>query len=150
MSLWYFAIFIIASYSPLAWVRRLQYFAFGYILGCAMIIYTVLVVSGYAVVGLAQDGPRNPDTFFKVNPETSKVWDMIGFSFYSFEGIGVVMPIYENTKSTVNFKQTLISALITLAVLFSFFGFICYRYFGHMDESKSFVIENLDQTSIFI
>jgi amino acid permease len=74
---------------------------------------------------------------------------MIGFSFYSFEGIGVVMPIYENTKSTVNFKQTLISAIITLAVLFSFFGFICYRYFGHMDESKSFVIENLEPT-VFI
>ena len=69
---------------------------------------------------------------------------MIGFSFYSFEGIGVVMPIYENTKSTVNFKLTLIQAICSLAVLFSSFGFICYRYFGQMDESKSFVIENLD------
>lgn len=60
ISLWYFAIFIIAFYSPLAWVRRLQYFAFGYILGCSMIIFTVLVVSGYSIAGLIDDGPRNP------------------------------------------------------------------------------------------
>ena len=115
-----------------------------------MIIYTVLVVTGYCAVGLIDDGPRNPDTFYAVNPETSKIWDMIGFSFYSFEGIGVVMPIFENTKSSVNFQATLVQAISSLAILFSCFGYICYRYFGQMDESKSFVIENLDQTSLFI
>lgn len=67
-----------------------------------MIIFTVLVVSGYAIKGLVEDGPKNDD-FFVINPQTSKVWDMVGFSFYSFEGIGTVMPIYENTKSSVDF-----------------------------------------------
>ena len=96
LSLWWFALVIVIFYSPLAWVRRLQYFAIGYILGCTMIIYTVLVVSGCAITGLIEDGPQN-DEFYAVNPQTQKVWDMIGFSFYSFEGIGTVMPIYENT-----------------------------------------------------
>ena len=150
MSLWYFAIVIIVCYSPLAWVRKLQYFAFGYVLGCSMIIFTVLVVTGYCTVGLIDEGPHNPDTFYAVNPETAKIWDMIGFSFYSFEGIGVVMPIFENTKSTVDFRATLIQAISSLTILFSGFGYICYRYFGQMDESKSFVIENLDQSSFFI
>lgn len=150
IDLWYFAIGIICFYSPLAWVRRLQYFAIGYILGCAMIIYTVAVVSGYSVAGLVESGPRQPHQFYMVNPDTAKVWDMIGFSFYSFEGIGTVMPIYENTKSTVNYRLTVAQALGTLALLFSSFGLLCYGYFGHMDEKKSFVIQNLDETNIFI
>ena len=65
---------------------------------------------------------------------------MVGFSFYSFEGIGTVMPIYENTKSTVNYRMTVIQALASLAVLFCCFGFLSYRYFGAMPEDKSFVI----------
>lgn len=75
---------------------------------------------------------------------------MIGYSFYCFEGIGTVMPIYENTKSTVNFRATLIQCITTLALLFCGFGILCYQYFGHMDESKSFVIQNLDESNLFI
>jgi proton-coupled amino acid transporter len=65
---------------------------------------------------------------------------MIGFSFYCFEGIGVVLPIMEQTKDRRNFGKILSAALITLAFIFSAFGFLCYRYFGHQDEK--FVIYN--------
>jgi hypothetical protein len=94
-SLWYFAAFFIVFYSPLAWVRKLGFFSWGYIIGSVMIFFTVIVISCYCIEGLSTTGPTKP--FYPVNPESSKVWDMIGFSFYSFEGIGTVMPIYEQT-----------------------------------------------------
>ena len=102
-SLWLFAAALIVIYSPIAWVRRLEVFEVGYIIGSLVIVFTVLVISGYCVVGLVRDGPQKPGTFYAVNPDTSRVWDMIGFSFYSFEGIGTVMPIMEITDPKVNF-----------------------------------------------
>lgn len=101
-SLWFFAIVLIAAYSPLAWVRRLQVFEIGYIVGVFMIIWTVIVICGYSIDGLIEHGPQQPGTFYAVNPDTNRIWDMIGFSFYTFEGIGTVMPIIEKTQSSVN------------------------------------------------
>ena len=89
---WYYAIILIIIYAPLAWVRKLQYFSFGYIFGNIMILFTVAVISSYCVVLLNKNGPRD-EAFVPVN--TGKMWDMIGFSFYCFEGIGVVLPIMD-------------------------------------------------------
>jgi amino acid permease len=91
---WYFAIGIICLYTPLAWVRKIQYFSAGYIIGNLMIILTVSVVSIYAIVKIKKDGV-GPE-FQAVND--AKMWDMVGFSFYCFEGIGVVMPIMEQSR----------------------------------------------------
>lgn len=57
------------------------------------------------------------------------MWDMIGFSFYAFEGIGCVMPIMEQTRDKNQFPKLLTAALMTLASLFIFFGLICYASF---------------------
>lgn len=86
---------IICFYSPLAWVRRVQVFAVGYIIGISAILVTTLIIIIYAVSGLIKDGPRN-DGFKAIN--TYKMWDMIGFSFYAFEGIGTLMPIMKESK----------------------------------------------------
>lgn len=150
MSLWWFAMILIALYSPLAWVRKLEFFSTGYIVGCVMILFTVLVVSGYCIKGLMSGGPLHKNNFYAVNPDTSKIWDMIGYSFYSFEGIGAVMPIMQATQSSVNFERQLIYSLVSLALIFSIFGALSFAYFGHMPESKPFVIQNLDETDWFI
>lgn len=57
-----------------------------------MILFTVGVISVYCLDLLAKNGPRD-EAFVPVN--TNKMWDMIGFSFYCFEGIGVVLPIMD-------------------------------------------------------
>ena len=44
----------------------------------------------------------------------------------------------------------LIASIVSLAVLFSCFGLLCFYYFGPMDESKSFVIENLPASDPFV
>ena len=60
-----------------------------------MILLTVLVISYYSIDLLIKNGPKTDD-FHAVNKV--KMYDMIGFSFYCFEGIGVVLPIMEQTK----------------------------------------------------
>ena len=108
-----------------------------------MILLTVFVISGYCIDLLIKNGPRNEE-FHAVNK--IKLWDMVGFSFYCFEGIGVVLPIMEQTRDKQNFEKVLTAALLTLACIFAAFGFMCYRYFGHQKEK--FVIYNFDDDPV--
>lgn len=149
-SLWYFAIVLIICYSPLAWVRNIEYFKIGYVIGMAMITWTVLVVCGYCIVGLINDGPQQPGTFYAVNDNSSAIWDMVGFAFYAFEGIGTVMPIVEKCDKDVNVERVLKMAISSLWLMFTAFGLLCFYYFGPMAETKSFVIENLDPNDKFV
>ena len=149
-NLWYFASILIVCYSPLAWVRNLEYFKIGYVIGTSMIVWTVLVVSGYCIAGLIEHGPKQPGTFYAVNDNTSKIWDMVGFAFYTFEGIGTVMPIIEKCHRDVDAEWTLKLALGSLWVMFTSFGLLTFYYFGPMPEDKSFVIELLDDNDKFV
>jgi len=67
---------------------------------------------------------------------------MIGFSFYCFEGIGVLMPVMEHTADPQKFPKILTYALMTLCSIFVFFGLICYSYLGHLKDN--IVIYNFD------
>jgi len=117
----------------------------GYIIGNIMIIFTTLLILTYAISGLAKNGPQN-DGFKPVN--TSKMWDMIGFSFYTFEGIGVLMPLMKESANPQKFPKILTAALCTLAVYFSIFGCVSYAYFGNQKES--IVINNMNEDDLII
>ena len=145
INMWWFALGLIAIYSPLAWVRKLGVFSVGFIVGNVMIVFTALVISGYSIDGLIKDGPQN-DGFQAVNQP--KMWNMIGFSFYCFEGIGVLMPIMEQTRHPEAFPKILTAALFTLATIFVSFGYITYKYLGNMKEN--IVIYNLDDQDFFL
>lgn len=141
---WWFASMIMVVYSMLAWVRKLHYFASGYVLGCFMILFTVCVINGYCIKGLIYDGPDNND-FYKANTSHPKqLVNAIGYAFYCFEGIGTVMPIYEQTQAYVNFKGVVIGSIAVLAILYVGFGTLCFYYFEHVSEQKRNVIEKLD------
>ena len=90
VNMWIFAAVLVGIYTPIAWVRRLEYFKVGYTIGMAMILYTAVFISVYCVKDLVKYGPKK-EGFKMIN--TEKMWDMIGFSFYSFEGIGTLLPI---------------------------------------------------------
>lgn len=138
---WIYAAVIMCIYSPLAWVRNISYFSFGYILGCLMIIFTMIVVSTYCIDGISErEAGVVYDGFRAFNPKN--FWYMIGFSFYSFEGIGVVMPVMEQTKNPQNFSKILTAALLTLAVIYVSFATVCYYHFG--DDVENIVIHSFE------
>lgn len=145
INMWWFAMGLIALYSPLAWVRNLQYFSFGYQIGMMMILFTTLLISLFSIIKYAEMGPIQPG-FQAIN--TSKMWDTIGFSFYCFEGIGTVMPIMREAEEPEKFTRNLTYGMVTLSLYFSYFGLTCYNYFGHQDES--IVINNLPATNLVV
>jgi amino acid permease len=59
-------------------------------------------------------------------------WDMIGFSFFMFEGIGSVMPIMNasNSEAKARFPCLIGFALATLCTIYILFSELCYYNFG--------------------
>jgi proton-coupled amino acid transporter len=76
------------------------------------------------------------------------MWDMIGFSFYSFEGIGCILPVMRESKNPDKFPKLLKIGLISLTIFFTVFALVTYAWFGYMAEP--IVINNMDSTNWFI
>ena len=57
-----------------------------------MIFITIIVISIYCLVDISQRSDiRPPSGYYPINHDS--YWNMIGFSFFMFEGIGTVMPV---------------------------------------------------------
>lgn len=95
VSPWYFGVMLVVIYVPLCWIRKIEILAPTHLFADAMICITLFVLMFYAFTrieekaGFAHVPAVNNATFL----------DAIGASVYSYEGIGVVLPIYEVTKN---------------------------------------------------
>lgn len=110
-----------------------------------MILLTSAIIMGYSIYHLAKFGLINPG-FKAVN--TERMWDMVGFSFYCFEGIGTILPIMHESQEPRKFPKLLKLALGFLCVFFSIFGTINYAWFGRMKEP--IIINNIDSSNVYI
>jgi len=54
----------------------------------------------------------------------------IGFSVYAFEGIGIVIPIYEIAGDKEGFLRIVYYVFITVCSLYLVFGWFCIEAYG--------------------
>ena len=59
---------------------------------------------------------------------------MVGFSIYTYEGIGVLMPVMQACESPQKFEKILVAAVFTVTVVLSIYGVIAYLAYGEMKE----------------
>ena len=90
-----FAVAVFIAFSILVWVRKLEYFRYGFILAVISIFTACAVIASFCIGDLIdRDWVKPQDTaYYSVNPD--RYWDMVGFSFFMFEGIGCVMPVMD-------------------------------------------------------
>lgn len=78
-------------FTLLSFVRKIEKFAVTHIFADVMIVLTVIVCCIYGGLYMKQNGGGRLDTVYAFNPVT---WSSsIGFSVFSYEGIGTVLPI---------------------------------------------------------
>jgi len=83
-------------YTPLVYVRKIEVFAATHLFGDIMIIITVVVLCIYAGIDVGKDGWKTEG----IPALNTTLWpDAIGFSVYTFEGIGVILPIMDITEN---------------------------------------------------
>ncbi len=78
-----------------------------------------------------------------------KTWlTMIGSAIYSFEGVGVVLPILDVCEDKSKFPKILFAVMITNVILYSIFGEYCLFVYGSELEGKPLITMNLPNIPI--
>lgn len=95
-----------------------------------MIALTIMTISGYCIMELDERNYKQPTVYYAINME--HYWDMIGFSFFMFEGIGSVMPVMNACTDAAKdqFHVLIAAALATLCTIYIIFSSLCYYTFG--------------------
>ena len=126
---WYFLPICFCIFYPLVLVRKIEAFAKFHIFGDAMIIITLIVMCVFAGIQDEKDGWENSPELTWFN---KKLWpDAIGFAVYSFEGVGVVLPIYEITADKKNYFKVICYVCIFITALYIAFSEYClFTYFN--------------------
>ena len=93
---WWWMLICMAIYVPLVFVRKIEVFAATHLFGDVMIILTMVVICVYAGIDVGKDGWQGA-SLQAFNPS---LWpDAIGFSVYTFEGIGIILPVMDITEN---------------------------------------------------
>ena len=68
----------------------------------------------------------------------------IGFAVYAFEGIGIVLPIQDIAADQGSFRCMVFLTVISVAVLYIFFGNFCLNAFGTANGTNPLVSSFLE------
>ncbi|KAK9760853.1 hypothetical protein K7432_014711 [Basidiobolus ranarum] len=132
----YFIALQLFIYIPFAWMRKIKS------LSSAALVANVFILFGLAYIyyidtsRLMTLGLANVQMF---NPKDFPLF--IGTALFTFEGIGLVIPIVNNMKEPEKFPRMLITAMAVMTVLFVSVGALSYSAFG--DEIQTVVLLNM-------
>ena len=114
--------------TPLVFVRKIEKFSFTYILADFLILATAVSIIGFSSKYVADNGWGEGVVAFN-----KSTWlTMIGSAVFSFEGIGVVIPILEVTEKPEVFPKLLFFVVCTVMVLYTGFGTFNYFVYGDL------------------
>ena len=138
-NIWPYFFFAIIVLTLIAWVEDIKKFSATFLIGNLLIFGTVTTVSIYCFWLLnEQDGP-GPD-IVPYNP--MGFWATVGFAIYSYEGIGIVMPVLAKAREPEEFNKSLVAAIVTLCALYVFFGELTSLTYGS-NLTEPFITEML-------
>lgn len=136
-------VFCFFMFSALCFVRKIEIFASTHIFANCMICLTML----YVVVegGLELKDPKHGE--FKLGGGTpvfsSTFATAIGFAIYSYEGIGIVLPVQEVTADQEAYPKIVIAVIMFVAFLYVTFGTFCISVWGN--KIQALVTSNVNE-----
>lgn len=142
----YVGIFVFTVAAPLCLVRRIETFAFSYIFADALVFITAITILVFATIHIKEKGWKWGDGVNLINEST---WlTMIGSSIYSFEGVGVVLPILDVCEDQTKFPKILFAVMVTNVFLYTIFGEYCLFVYGSELVGKPLITMNLPNNPI--
>jgi proton-coupled amino acid transporter len=126
---------------PLALIRNISK------LGPAAMIADVFIMLGltyiwyFDIASIAKFGIADSTVLFNSSHYTLT----IGACIFTFEGIGLILPIQSSMKRPEKFETLLLVVMVIITIIFSSVGLLCYMTFG--SETQIEVINNFPQNS---
>ncbi|RHZ53767.1 hypothetical protein Glove_437g32 [Diversispora epigaea] len=123
-------------FMPLAMIRRISKLSLAALIADAFIMFGLLYLYYYDISLLATQGMGKIKAF---NPSDFALF--IGTAVFTFEGIGLIIPITESMKEPEKFPKVLTGVMIFITIIFTSIGVLSYAAFG--EEVETVVILNL-------
>ncbi|KAK1065376.1 hypothetical protein LTR33_011850, partial [Friedmanniomyces endolithicus] len=129
---------------PMALIRNISKLGPAALLADVFILIGLVYIWYYDIASLADHGIAPSVVAF--NPSAFTL--TIGSAIFTFEGIGLILPIQSSMKKPEHFSTLLYMVMGIITVIFTSIGALCYATFG--DETKIQIISNFPQTSKFV
>jgi solute carrier family 36 (proton-coupled amino acid transporter) len=127
---------------PLAFIRNISKLGPAALLADVFILIGLTYIYWYDISSMVKMGGFNP-TVELFNPRDFTL--TIGSAIFTFEGIGLILPIQSSMKHPQHFNKLLYLVMFIITIIFTSVGFLCYATFG--DRVSVEVITNFPQTS---
>ncbi|KAI1632064.1 transmembrane amino acid transporter protein-domain-containing protein [Biscogniauxia mediterranea] len=123
---------------PLSLFRDIGKLGFTALIADAFIVIGLAYLFYYDVLTLSTNGLADIILF------NQKDWTLfIGTAIFTFEGIGLIIPIQESMKSPAKFPKVMFYVMIIISVLFITMGAVSYAAYG--SKTETVVLLNLPQ-----
>lgn len=131
------------AFIPLALVRRIAKLSGTALVADAFILFGIVYLFQFEIRQIAHDGLADVVMFNRHDFPL-----LIGTAVFTFEGIGLVIPITESMQEPEKFPRVLSYVMVFITVLFATAGALGYGAFG--SKVQTVVITNLPQNSPFV
>lgn len=126
---------------PLALIRNISKLGPAALLADVFILFGLVYIWYYDIAALASQGLHPTVELF--NPRDFTL--TIGSAIFTFEGIGLLLPIQSSMAQPEQFSRLLYIVMIVITIIFTSIGALCYATFG--DRTRVEIISNFPQTS---
>lgn len=129
---------------PLALIRHISKLGLVALVADVFILIGLVYIWYYDITALITDGIDRSVMLFN-----SSSWTLtIGSAIFTFEGIGLILPIQSSMKKPQHFAPLLYFVMLLITVIFTSIGALCYATFG--EDTKIQVISNFPQDSTLV
>jgi proton-coupled amino acid transporter len=139
----YMILMQMAVFLPFSLLRDISKLAFTALIADALILMGLAYLYYYNILTIAVQGVSDIVSFNKND------WTLfIGTAIFTFEGIGLIIPIQESMRKPKNFPPVLGGVMIIITVVFISMGALSYAAYG--SKTETVVILNLPQDDKFV
>ena len=139
----YMVLMQLIIFLPLSLIRDISKLGITALIADALILLGLVYIAYYDSWSLYANGVSD---IVRFNPRD---WTLfIGTAIFTFEGVGLIIPIQESMKQPSKFPPVLAAVMVLITVVFIGMGALSYAAFG--SATKTVILLNLPQDSYFV